>query len=521
MSTIEFRQFICRACGLVYDEAMGDADSGLAPGTRFDDIPEDWSCPLCGVTKADFEPMVTSQGTALPPAAAGDTAGCSMGGSAQASARVSARVAARVSTRVAARMSARSSQASPAGGLMQRAGVVIVGAGTAGWTLAEQLRARSAELPVTLVSACTADRYDKPRLSVALHQGLSAADLPRETGAQAAERLGVRLLANTAVSGISMASRTLRTARGAIAFDDLVLAHGARARSCDGLPDALTWRINDLASYRGLRAALERLERREGVRAQQTAETAETAKTAETAAESAFSRQRAEPSLLPWKTDAITDVILVGAGLVGCELANDLALAGYSVRLLEAGPRPLPMATPEQSQALLAAWSGLPLVFEGGVTVRSAHRRTQAHAQHQGRKHAQNHRQANPGAASDDAGDIELVAADGRCFVGRVLVSAVGLSTPNRLALQAGLRDDNGIAVDPYTLSTGVPGVHALGDCISINGQPQRFIEPIFRQARLIADRICKMDGGQGGLYNTALPPIRVKTTSLPLTLAA
>lgn len=431
-------------------------------------------------------------------------------------------------------MSAKSSQASPAGGLKQRAGVVIVGAGTAGWTLAEQLRARSAELPITLVSACTADRYDKPRLSVALHQGLSAADLPRETGAQAAERLGVRLLANTAVSGISMASRTLRTTRGAIAFDDLVLAHGAHARSCDGLPDALTWRINDLASYRGLRAALERLERREGVRTQQTAEKAETAKTA---AESAFIVQRAEPSLLPWKTDAITDVILVGAGLVGCELANDLALAGYSVRLLEAGPRPLPMAKPEQSQALLKAWSDLPLVFEGGVTVRSAHRRVHGHVQHQGRnqdqnqdqihtlnqdqKHAQNHRQANPRAASDDAGGIELVAADGRCFVGRVLVSAVGLSTPNRLALQAGLRDDNGIAVDPYTLSTGVPGVHALGDCISINGQPQRFIEPIFRQARLIADRICKMDGGQGGLYNTALPPIRVKTTSLPLTLAA
>ena len=57
MSTSEFRQFICRACGLVYDEALGDADSGLAPGTRFEDIPEDWACPLCGVTKADFELM--------------------------------------------------------------------------------------------------------------------------------------------------------------------------------------------------------------------------------------------------------------------------------------------------------------------------------------------------------------------------------------------------------------------------------------------------------------------------------
>ncbi len=48
--------FICRACGLIYDEAKGDADSGLAPGTRFADIPDDWACPLCGVTKSDFEP---------------------------------------------------------------------------------------------------------------------------------------------------------------------------------------------------------------------------------------------------------------------------------------------------------------------------------------------------------------------------------------------------------------------------------------------------------------------------------
>ncbi|MBC8058079.1 MAG: rubredoxin, partial [Rhizobiales bacterium] len=53
---LAYRQFICRACGLIYDEAKGDADSGIAPGTRFDDIPDDWACPLCGVTKADFEP---------------------------------------------------------------------------------------------------------------------------------------------------------------------------------------------------------------------------------------------------------------------------------------------------------------------------------------------------------------------------------------------------------------------------------------------------------------------------------
>ncbi len=53
--------YICHACGLIYDETKGDADSGLALGTRFADIPDDWRCPLCGVTKADFEPYIVEE----------------------------------------------------------------------------------------------------------------------------------------------------------------------------------------------------------------------------------------------------------------------------------------------------------------------------------------------------------------------------------------------------------------------------------------------------------------------------
>ena len=52
----DWKKYICRACGVIYDEEVGDSDSGLAPGTRFDEIPDDWECPLCGVTKADFVP---------------------------------------------------------------------------------------------------------------------------------------------------------------------------------------------------------------------------------------------------------------------------------------------------------------------------------------------------------------------------------------------------------------------------------------------------------------------------------
>ncbi|NOR34915.1 MAG: rubredoxin [Bacteroidales bacterium] len=42
-------------CGYVYDPEEGDPDSGIAPGTAFEDIPEDWYCPVCGVSKSDFE----------------------------------------------------------------------------------------------------------------------------------------------------------------------------------------------------------------------------------------------------------------------------------------------------------------------------------------------------------------------------------------------------------------------------------------------------------------------------------
>ena len=52
-----FRKFMCVVCGWIYDEAEGWPDDGIEPGTRWEDIPETWTCPDCGVTKADFEMM--------------------------------------------------------------------------------------------------------------------------------------------------------------------------------------------------------------------------------------------------------------------------------------------------------------------------------------------------------------------------------------------------------------------------------------------------------------------------------
>jgi rubredoxin---NAD+ reductase len=209
--------YICRACGLIYDEAKGDQDSGLAPGTRFADIPDDWACPLCGVTKADFEPYaaeeVVRQARRPNPSAANSTS-------------------------------------------RRDVGTVIIGAGRAGWQMAEALRARDAAMPITLVTACNGDVYDKPMLSVAMARGMQPENLPKETGAAAAARLGVKLLAHTQAMRITPASRQLRTTRGTLRYRHLVLAHGARARNLPQLPDALCWRINHLQTYAKFRSAL-------------------------------------------------------------------------------------------------------------------------------------------------------------------------------------------------------------------------------------------------------------------------
>ena len=51
------KKYVCETCGYVYAPAEGDPDGGIAPGTAFEDLPDDWVCPLCGVGKEDFTPQ--------------------------------------------------------------------------------------------------------------------------------------------------------------------------------------------------------------------------------------------------------------------------------------------------------------------------------------------------------------------------------------------------------------------------------------------------------------------------------
>jgi rubredoxin len=51
------KKWRCIPCGFIYDPSVGDPDSGVAPGTPFESLPDDWGCPLCGAAKAEFEPV--------------------------------------------------------------------------------------------------------------------------------------------------------------------------------------------------------------------------------------------------------------------------------------------------------------------------------------------------------------------------------------------------------------------------------------------------------------------------------
>ena len=411
--------YICHACGYIYNEQDGDPDSGLLAGTRFADIPDDWACPLCGVTKSDFELYVAPNLSAIQKSSA--------------------------STHCVTRRST--------------PGIVVVGAGKAGWQMVENLRSQLPDTPITLVTACAGDVYDKPLLSVAMARQIQPQTLVKETGSEAAARWQVRLLAHTQALHICPETRTLRTTQGPLRYADLVLAHGAEAALPAPLRADLCWRINHLQAYQRFQAALGTTPRH---------------------------------------------VAIVGAGLIGSELANDLALGGHRVTLIDTQARPLARWPADQAgEPLLAAWSGLPIHFMGTVQLQELQR--------QGEQYL-------------------LRTSNGQIVLADQVIAATGLVTPTRLARSAGLKWQNGIAVDAQTLQTSVPHIYALGDCISVNGQSSRFIEPILRQAQTLTAALVCAAQRQAHMSDSSAQPcsqpyavrdavVRVKTSSLPLSL--
>ena len=398
-----WREYLCRACGLIYNEGEGDPDGGLPPGTRFDDIPDDWVCPICGVGKSDFEPYDRPSA----PAAAAEQPSISKAD----------------------------------------LGVVIIGAGLAGWATARALRELDPHRPITIVTACPGHVYNKPEISRALSRKADADALQRSTGPEEAARLGIRLVSHTHVVGRSPQFRRLRTTRGTIPFTHLVLALGARSNIPEGLDPHHSWRINSLDAWRAFHASL-----------------------------------GDQPRLLA----------IVGGGMIGCELAEDFARAGHHVQLIGRGALPLDTLVPvEAGERLLAGLRRAGVEYIPGQTVTTSTREAD--------------------------GTVSLTLGDGRILAADRVVAATGLALDTRFLRNAGIDiSPVGITVDASDLSTNIEGIYGLGDCVAIDGAPCRFIEPIPKQAEIIARDIAGLEHSG---YQHRAPIIRLKCVETPLTI--
>ncbi len=408
MNDASFMRWICDACGYIYDEAKGDPDSGLAPGTRYADIPKDWECPLCGMKKSDLrllpeaKPAVASRPAA---SAAGKSALCKGGDEY----------------------------------------VVIVGAGIAGWSVAEAIRRREPTRPVLLVSACPGLVYPKPAISMALAMNKKPEDLVDTDAAGKAAELNIEVRTDTRIVKLDTRRRRLTTVRGGIQYGKLVLALGAHQRvlPLDGDAADDVARVNDLGSYKQFRAKL---------------------------------------------TPEVKHITILGAGLIGCEFADDMTSAGFQVTVVDPADRPLQSLVPRAVSAeLVSRLAHKGVDWRLGSTMLSLAKATKGYK-----------------AVLDDGCSVQT----------DIVLSAAGLIPNTQLAAKAGLAIDAGVAVD-NTMRTSAEHVYAVGDCASLAGQVFAYIEPIRRQAEAIAADIA----GARERFMPLPPLVKVKTPTMPISV--
>ncbi|MBC7907458.1 MAG: FAD-dependent oxidoreductase [Rhodospirillaceae bacterium] len=325
------------------------------------------------------------------------------------------------------------------------AGVVILGSGLGGYTLAREFRKLDRDTPITIITADGGEAYSKPMLSNAFAQGKDAQTLALKTAAQVAVELCITVLARHRAVRLDRNAKQLvvRQPDGGetqIAYGTLVLALGADPRpyNVEGNDTVRVHSVNDLDDYAAWRDGLA-----PGGR-----------------------------------------VLLIGAGLIGSEFANDLAGAGYAVTVVDPAPWPLGRLLPEElGRELAQALTGL------GVTL------------HLGRSIAL---LAPGGAVLDDGTAIAFDRA----------LSAIGLLPRVSLAAEAGLVVDKGIVVDRLLRSSD-PDVFALGDCAQTEAGPLPYVLPLMSQARALAATLT----GTPTMLKLPAMPVAVKTPALPMAI--
>lgn len=320
--------------------------------------------------------------------------------------------------------------------------VVIIGSGLAGYTVARELRKLDSTMQLTIVSRDEGSFYSKPMLSNALASAKSAAQIATASAEQMAAQLNARIIAGVEVETIATASRMLHAGGENIRYSKLVLALGADPIAVPLEGDAAheVMQVNDLPAYARFRAAIQ----------------------------------------------GKKTVALLGAGLIGCEFANDLVGAGYEVQLIDPGAQPLgrllPEASAEQVQLALQA-SGVH--WHLGTTAR---------------------------AVSRVASGLRVDLADGSTLFADAVLSAIGLRPRLQLAQRAGLKTNRGIVTDRL-LHTSAADVYALGDCAEVDGHTLPYVLPIMHAARALAKTLA---GTRTAVVYPAMPVV-VKTPAVPV----
>lgn len=324
---------------------------------------------------------------------------------------------------------------------MSQQPVVIIGSGLAGYTVAREFRKLDTETPVMILSEDHGGFYSKPMLSNAFAQKKSADSLLMKDAAKMAAEIKVEVRANSKVTAINPQLKQLTLNTEVLHYSKLVLALGADPIRLplqgDGADAVLS--VNDLDDYRRFREAIE----------------------------------------------GKKNIVILGAGLIGCEFANDLVFAGYRVHVIDLAPQLLGRLLPPESAAFIQRkLEGEGVAFHLGTTTQRV----------------------------DRSGEqFNLTLANGESIVADVVLSAVGLRPRTALAASAGIKTNRGIVVNGL-LQTNFEDIYALGDCAEVEGRVLPFVMPIMHAARALAPILA---GNPISVHYPAMP-VAVKTPCCP-----
>ena len=273
--------------------------------------------------------------------------------------------------------------------------VVIAGSGLAGYAVAREFRRLDDDQPVLLLSVDHGGFYSKPMLSNALTTGKTPESIINGDAEKMASQLNISIRPYTRVVAIDKTNRTVTLENNEqLSYDKLVLAIGADQVRLplqgSGVPKILT--VNDVDDYKHFRDALA----------------------------------------------GKKNVAIIGAGLIGCEFANDLASAGYHVDVIDIAAQPLGRLLPPAAGAYLKQkLEAVGVVFHFDTSTQSVEQ-------------------------IDD--QLCLTLTNGETIQANIVLSSVGLKPRTKMAQEAGLQINRGIVVDQL-LQTSDAHIYALGDC--------------------------------------------------------